>query len=82
MPVGLCKNRPLTPLSGHNLQCPQPWILFVTTICFILLLNTMAPPKIDFEKHKDLLFGLYIDKGRILGDVKQYMKTIHSFEAR
>ena len=42
----------------------------------------MAPSKIDFEKHKDLLFSLYIDEGRMLGDVKQYMKTIYGFEAR
>jgi Clr5 domain len=42
----------------------------------------MAPPKIDFEIHKDLLHNLYVVERRLMADVRQYMKTIHNFNAR
>ena len=42
----------------------------------------MAPPKIDFEKHKDLLFSLYINNDWMLEEVMQYIKAIYNFEAR
>jgi Clr5 domain len=42
----------------------------------------MAPPKIDFEIHKDRLYNLYVVERRLMDDVRQYMKTIYNFDAR
>jgi Clr5 domain len=42
----------------------------------------MAPPKINFEVHKDLLYNLYVVERRGMVDVRQYIKTIHNFDAR
>jgi hypothetical protein len=45
-------------------------------------LAIMAPPKIDFEIHKDCLYNLYVVERRVMDDVRQYMKTIYNFNAR
>ena len=45
-------------------------------------LAIMAPPKIDFEIHKDRLYNLYIVERCLMDDVRQYMKTIYNFDAR
>jgi hypothetical protein len=42
----------------------------------------MAPLKINFEIHKDLLYNLYVAERCLIVDVKQYIKTIYDFNTR
>ena len=39
-------------------------------------------PKLDFEKHKDVIHNLYLVEHQPIKDVIQYMKTVYNFDAR